>query len=139
MTNDIIQKYDATREYLDRLVWNGIAETTKTNYESALRLFSDFIHTTEADDLYEAVEEWKEFMLRSGNSPSTVNQRLVTLNIFFGKATKRSFPKNLRFSDNPVEEVEMVKFTKRPYAETLTDEQIVKLYQNTPADTEEIK
>lgn len=133
MTNDIIAKYNnAYREYLDRLTWNGIAQTTISNYETALRLFSDFLATTATDDMYEAIEEWKESMLRNGNAPSTVNQRLTTLNIFFGKATKRSFPKNLRFSDNPVEEIEPVKFSKRPYAETLTDEQIIKLYQNTP-------
>lgn len=133
MTNDIITKYDAaTREYLDRLTWNGIAATTQENYAGTLRLFGDFLRETDADDLYEAVEAWKETMLRNGNSAATVNQRLTTLNIFFGKATKRSFPKHLRYADNPVEDVELIKTAKRPYDETLSDADVIKLYENRP-------
>lgn len=133
MTNDITTKYEqAAREYLDRLEWNGLSAATRANYETSLRLFGDFLRETDAEDIYEAVEAWKESMLRRGNLGSTVNSRLTDLGIFFGKASKKSFPKNLRFPDNPVEDVEPVKVVKRPYDETLTDEQVKKLYVNKP-------
>ena len=133
MTSEIITKYtDATREYLDRLEWSGLSRDTLSNYETTLRLFGNFLRETDAEDLYEAVEAWKESMLRSGNAPSTANRRLTDLSIFFSKACKKSFPKSLRYADDPVEEVELVKVTKQPYAETLTGEQIRKLYVNEP-------
>ena len=63
MTNEIVTKYlAATKEYLDRLEWNGLSPKTIENYETTLRLFGDFLAETDADDLYEAVEAWKEAM-----------------------------------------------------------------------------
>ncbi len=133
MTGEIIAKYDmAKQEYLDRLTWNGVSKTTQKNYETSLRLFGDFLRETDADDIYEAVEAWKESMLHKGNLGSTVNSRLTDLGIFFGKASKKSFPKKLRFTDNHVEDVEPVKVAKRPYDETLTDDQVKMLYRNEP-------
>lgn len=122
----------ATEEYLTRLRFRNLQATTMRNYETTLRLFGDFLRESAIADLYEAVELWKESMLRSGNKPSTVNQRLTTLKIFFGKATKRSFPSDLRFSENPVDTDENIKEPKRPYEEILTDDQVKLLYRNDP-------
>ena len=133
MNDKEIEKYNsAVEEYIARLQWQNLSKNTIGNYEASLKHFGDFLSETDADDLYEAVEMWKEDMLRRGNKPSTVSQRLTDLSIFFGKACKRSFPKAVRYGENPVEEVELPKVIKTPYAETLTDEQIKKLFVNKP-------
>lgn len=133
---ETITKYrEATKEYLTRLQFQNLSPKTLRNYETTLRLFGDFLTENETDDLYEAVEAWKESMLRNGNAPSSVNARLTQLGIFFGKAVKRNFPKNLRFAENPCLDVEQVKEVKRPYAEILTDEQVALLYRNEPPKT----
>lgn len=132
----ITEKYQAAKaEYLTRLQFQNLSPQTLRNYETTLRLFGDFLSQNEDDDLYEVVEAWKEAMLRSGNAPSTTNARLTQLGIFFTKATKRSFPKELRFSENPVADVELVKIPKRPYEEILTDDQAKLLTINEPPKT----
>lgn len=133
MTQEIIDKYGAAKdEYLSRLGMNGLSQTTQKNYESTLRRFGDFLRETDADDLCEAAEDWKETLLGNGSAPGTVNQYLTNLGIFFKKSSKRSFPKELRFDENPVEDVEPIKFSAHPYAEILTDNQIIKLFSNRP-------
>lgn len=131
--NPITEQYAAaTAEYLTRLKFQNLSPKTLRNYESTLRLFGDYLAASDTDDLYEAVEGWKETMLRNGSAPSSVNSYLTQLGAFFTKAAKRSFPKDLRFSENPVAEVEAVKEVKRPYAEILTDEQVALLYRDEP-------
>lgn len=131
--NSMTEKYRAAaQEYLSRLTWQNLSPRTVENYTGTLNTFGDFLETTDAGDLYEAVELWKEHMLRNGNKPSTVCARLTCLGIFFTKAAKRSFPKELRYADNPVEEVELPKVVRTPYAETLNDEQIMALFENKP-------
>ena len=127
------EKYNAARdEYLTRLQFQNLSAATLRNYETTLRLFGDFLATYDTDDMYEAVEAWKESMLRNGNAPSTTNARITQLGIFFTKATKRNFPKQLRFSENPCLDVEMVKIPKRPYDEILSDENATQLTVNEP-------
>lgn len=128
-----LEKYNnAVEEYLARLRFRNLQPTTLRNYEVGLRLFGDFLRESQINDLYDAVEAWKENMLASGNKPSTVNQKLNTIKIFFDKATRRSFPEELRFSENPVDTEGKVKEPKRPYEEILTDEQVKELYINLP-------
>lgn len=123
----------AVAEYLTRLQFQNLQPTTLRNYSRALRLFGDFLaQNTGTTDLCEAVEAWKQSLLLQGAQPSTVNQYLTEISIFFDKASKRSFPKELRFPENPVREVEAVKEIKRPYSEILTDTQIKLLYRNEP-------
>ena len=130
---DTITKYQkAVEEYMTRLQFQNLSPKTLRNYETTLRLFGDFLAENPTDDLYEAVECWKESMLRKGNAASTTNTRLTQLSIFFTKACKRSFPKELRFSDNPVEEVELTKVVKRPYGEVIPDNLVPLLFVNEP-------
>lgn len=128
------EKYSkATNEYLERLAWQNLAETTIENYRATLTAFGEHLNGLPDDvDIYEAVESWKEAMLSRGNAPSTVCIRLTELGCFFTKACKRSFPKEYRYGENPVEEVEFPKVVKTPYGEVLTDEQIMRLYENKP-------
>ena len=128
-----VEKYAASRaEYMERLKFQNLSPRTLRNYEQTTRLFGDFLTQNPTDDLYEAVEAWKESMLRNGNAPSSVNARLTQLGIFFTKASKRSFPKELRYKENPVADVEPIKVVKRPYEEILTDEQVKMLAVNEP-------
>lgn len=132
-TMTMIEKYDAAvAEYMDRLTLQNLTAKTTSNYRKVLSGFGRFLSEGGYTDLYDAVESWKHSLLKCDAKPSTVNQYLTVLKIFFGKATKRSFPADLRFSENPVDEVENVKVVKRPYEEILTDEQVMQLYVNTP-------
>lgn len=128
------EKYAAAvEEYLRRLRFNNLSDCTINNYKRVLSDFSAFLAEQPEDcDLYDAVEQWRDAMLNSGSMPSTVKQKLTTLKIFFDKATKRSFPAELRFSENPVDEDFMPKVTKKPYCDLLDDSDIIKLWRNVP-------
>lgn len=121
----------ASEEYLRRLRFNNLSEKTLNNYSRVLAQFGAFLaQNPETDDLFSAVELWRDSLLSGGAKPSTVKQYLTTLKIFFDRATRRSFPEPLRFAENPVDEDMKPKVVKRPYDEILTDEQIGCLYRN---------
>lgn len=131
---ELSAKYDAaSAEYLRRISVNNLSAKTLENYEKVLRRFGDFLRENDSfDDMFDAVEFWRDALAEGGAKPSTVRQYLVTLKIFFDRASRRSFPKNIRFAENPVDEDMKPKVVKRPYDEILTDEQVTMLYRNVP-------
>lgn len=123
----------AVDEYMHRLQFQNLSGKTISNYDTVLRRFGAFLRDFEdGDDLYAAVEAWRDTLTEHGAKPSTVCQYLTTLKIFFDKATKRSFPAAVRFAENPVDTDLFPKVVKRPYDEILTDEQVTMLYRITP-------
>lgn len=123
----------ATSEYLRRTRFKGASEKTIENYSVALRLFGGFLATQpDSADLYDVVESWRDTMLTNGNTKSTVKQYLITLNIFFSAATKRSFPAELRFAENPVDPDLYPIVKKKPYDNLLDDADVIKLWKNSP-------
>lgn len=129
----------ATEEYLRRLRFNNLSEKTLCNYAGTLSRFGEHLAEQPGDaDLYEVVESWRDELLESGKTASTVKQYLTNLKIFFEKTTKRSFPAALRFSENPVDEDFMPKVTKKPYDEILSDDDIKKLWINKPVNSQQI-
>ena len=130
----------AKEEYLRRLRFNNFSDKTIANYAGTLDRFGEYLEQQpENSDLYEIVEQWRDTLLKNGKAPSTVKQYLTNLKIFFGKATKRSFPAALRFSENPVDEDFMPKVSKKPYDEILSDENIKKLWVNKPVNSQQIR
>lgn len=129
---ELTVKYDyAVDEYIHRLLMNNLSPRTVDNYKNILWRFGNFLREYEnAEDMYEVVEAWRDALTEQGASPSTVCQYLRVLKIFFGKASKRSFPKAVRFPENPVDEDMFPKVVKRPYDEILTDEQVIQIYQS---------
>lgn len=128
----------ATQEYLRRLRFNNLSEKTLANYAGTLSRFGDYLAEQPEDaDLYEVVESWRDELLESGKTASTVKQYLTNLKIFFEKTTKRSFPAALRFPENPVDADFMPKVTKKPYDEILSDEDIIKLWENKPKNSQQ--
>lgn len=133
-----LTKYDAAvEEYLTRLQFKNLSPNTLRNYSRTLRLFRESLvqnaeQDAEQDVSYADVERWAQSMLSAGRAPSTVNQYLTELGDFFDRATRPSFPKPLRYAENPVSEDARPKVVKRPYAEILTDEQVKALYSNEP-------
>lgn len=124
---------NASAEYLRRTRFKGAAEKTIENYSVALRLFGDFLAAQpDSADLYDVVEAWRDTMLTNGKAKSTVKQYLITLNIFFSAATKRSFPAALRFAENPVDADLYPIVKKKPYDNLLDDSDIIKLWKNEP-------
>lgn len=118
----------AVQEYLRRIRLNNLSERTAQNYESILRRFGEFSAQQTEQDMFVLVELWRDALLSGGTAPSSVSQYLTTLKIFFEKASKRSFPADLRFTENPVEEDMFPKVVKRPYEEALTDDQVICIY-----------
>ena len=129
-----IEKYAAaTEEYLRRLRFNNLSPKTLKNYEQVLSQFGVFLwEHPDADDLFSAVERWRDELENCGAAVSTVRQYLTTLKIFFEKSSKRSFPAALRYTENPVDEDLFPKQVKRPYELVLTDEQVALLFRNAP-------
>lgn len=134
------EKYTAAvAEYLRRLRFNGLSAQTISNYEGTLNRFGSYLaEQDDADDLYAVVEQWRDELLENGAANSTVKAYLTNLKIFFGKACKRSFPSELRFPENPVDEDFMPKVSKKPYDEILSDEDIKKLWVNKPASRHQV-
>lgn len=130
--NSAYEKFTAAvDEYLRRLQFNNLSPLTLRNYGRVLRGFGEYLHEIDdGDDLYAVVEGWRDMMLRNGTKPSTVKQYLVTLKIFFEKAGKRSFPADLRFAENPVDEDFIPRVKKKPYDNLLDDNDIIKLWKN---------
>ena len=127
------EKYAAAaRIFLDRQRFDNLQPTTLNNYERTISAFGAFLNTSEEEDIFAAVEAWREHLIRSGAKPSTVNQYLTRLSVFFSRAAKRSFPSHLRFPENPIDADSFQKAPPRPYETILTDEQVRKLYRNAP-------
>lgn len=123
----------AEAEYLKRTRFKGASPCTIRNYESTLNKFGAYLAEQEDNaDLYEVVENWRDTMLSGGSAKSTVKQNLITLNIFFSAACKRSFPAELRFSENPVDPDLYPIVKKRPYDNLLNDSDLIKLWKNQP-------
>lgn len=123
----------ASAEFLKRTTFKGASPCTLRNYDTVLNKFGDYLAAQPEDaDLYEIVEAWRDAMLSGGRAPSTVKQNLITLGIFFGAASKRSFPAALRFSENPVDPDLYPIVKKKPYDNLLDDADIIKLWANVP-------
>lgn len=125
-------KYDgAVDEYIRRILLNNLSPKTVDSYKKVLWRFGNFLRENDSfDDMFDAVESWRDALTENGAKPSTVRQYLTTLKIFFDRASRRSFPKNIRFAENPVDEDMFPKVVKRPYEEILTDDQVIMLFRN---------
>lgn len=133
---ELHEKYNkAVAEYLRRLRFNNLSPKTLANYEGVLNRFGAYLgeHTIEdGADLYAVVESWRDEMMNGGAAVSSVKQYLTTLKIFFEKTTRRSFPADLRFSENPVDSDFIPTVKKKPYNNLLDDDDIIKLWRNEP-------
>ena len=123
-------KYDAAvDEYIRRILMNNLSPRTVDNYKKVLWQFGDFLRKDDSfDDMFDAVESWRDRLSENGAKPSTIRQYLTTLKIFFDRASRRSFPKAIRFAENPVDDDMFPKAVKRPYEEILTDDQVSMLF-----------
>lgn len=122
----------ASAEYLRRLPAKNLTPDTIANYTNVLKCFCGFLREHEQADEFSAVAAWKTKLFEDGLAPSSIKQYLIDLQIFFTAAAHRSFPQDIRFDENPIDKTLMPKIPDRPYPTILTDEQVIKLYQNTP-------
>lgn len=120
----------AVAEYLRRLRMENLSQNTLNNYKIVLRMFTDFVGDTEQPDEFVAVVAWKTKLFEDGLAPSSIKQYLVDLQIFFAAASHRSYPQEIRFSENPIDKTLLPKIPERPYQIVLTDEQVIKLFEN---------
>ena len=122
----------ASAEYFRRLAMENLSQNTIANYKNVVQSFTDFVGETEQTDEYVAVVAWKTKLFENGLSPASIKQYLVSLQIFFGAVSHRSYPEEIRFGENPIDKTLLPKIPERPYPIILTDEQVIMLYRNTP-------
>ena len=120
----------AAQEYLRRLRMENLTQDTLNNYSIVLQMFCDFARETQQPDEFVAVVAWKTKLFESGLAPSSIKQYLTDVQIFFSAASHRSYPKSIRFSENPIDKTLMPKLPDRPYEIVLTDEQVKQLFKN---------
>lgn len=122
----------ASKEYLRRLNTQNLTDKTLKNYQNVLKCFCEFLREHEQPDEFVAVAEWKAKLFENGLAPSSIKQYMIDLEIFFKALSHRSYSREIRFEENPIDKSLLPKVPERPYPVILTDEQIKKLYQNVP-------
>lgn len=123
---------ESSAEYIRRLITQNLSQNTMNNYRTVLNLFCEFLKENEQPDEFSAVVAWKTQLFENGLAPSTIKQYLIDLQIFFSAVSHRSYPVEIRFGENPIDKTLLPKIPDRPYPIILTDEQIIKLYQDKP-------
>lgn len=122
----------AEKEYFRRLAMENMSPKTLRNYHNVVESFTEFVGATEQTDEFVAVVAWKTSLFEKGMAPTSIKQYLITLEIFFGAASHRSYPQEIRFGENPIDKTLMPKIPERPYPVILTDDQVKLLFNNTP-------
>lgn len=132
-----IEKYDASvGVYLQNLRMKGKSERTLRNYTTRLSLFRAFWTEhcgaePEKDPDYAIVLSWRDAMLEEGKKASTTKQYMKELSFFFEALRKPIFGEELRYADNPVDDVFYPAVEKRPYDVILNDSEVLQLVSNT--------
>lgn len=122
----------ASGEYLRRLTTQNLTQNTLNNYRNVLKCFCEFLRESEQPDEFAAVVAWKTKLFENGLAPTSIKQYLVVLEIFFSAVSHRSYPQDIRFSENPIDKTLLPKIPDRPYPQILTDEQVKLLFKNAP-------
>ena len=129
-----------TAMYLDDIKHQNKSIETVNNYAKAFKAFTSFWVSEEknfsfAEDPKTAMfRAWRNRMEEQGLKPSTIKQRLVSLHVFYSFfADEEDEGGNLVYDGkNPVSKKIYPKQDQRPYDVIMCDEDVAKLWRNTP-------
>lgn len=128
--------YDrAASDYLSELKGTGMSEKTIQNYGNAIRYFRDFCEANCETDEPKAtdVRAWRDSMMESGTSKTSIHQYMVRLNCFFEFACSDDITGECYFSANPVLKRLMPNLKgedTKPYDKILSTDDLKKLWVN---------
>lgn len=134
------EKYEkACNEYLRNAKAVGNSETTLKNYQRRLYMFGEFWKSRYLpaepinDPSIEDVKAWRDSLLDSGVKATSCKQYLNELRYFFAAMSDPELEEERLYLKNPVTKRIIPKTSRedaRPYDILLTEEQVIKLWQN---------
>lgn len=118
----------------------GRAESTISSAENVFKLFTLFMlekNETKWDheEGFTDIQAWRDDLIRQGKKQTTIKQYLKILSGFYAFASSEKLGENRWYTQNPVSEFlipDTRKQEKRPYAQFLTDDQVMLLWRNNP-------
>ena len=134
--NTYVDVFDGfVKEYISDLKHNDMSEKTVRNYQKRLGYFREFWVKTDPQSSPTAsnIRAWRDSMLDSGLSKSTVRQYMTELNGFFEFATDEEIVGEGAYKSNPISKKLYPRRTndeKKPYEKVLDAEDLKALWQN---------
>ena len=134
--NAFVATFDSlVAEYVSDLKHNDISEKTLENYQKRLGYFREFWSATDpqSSPTTSDVRAWRDSMLDSKLSKSTVRQYMVELNGFFEFATDEEIAGANAYKSNPISKRLYPRKTndeKKPYEKVLDADDLKSLWQN---------
>ena len=123
MTSKTIEFMDMTEIYLKNLTADGKSANTAANYATTLASFISYIAENNRNPDVTGVMEWKAYLSESGNSTTTIRQRMRELNACFSWAVGSGL-----WDENPITKAIVPKSKKaQPYENLLTEEEFMLL------------
>lgn len=147
--NEVLERYDkAVAFYLHEMKMQNKSENTMILYTKELKYFRDFFESTHAGDEevkdpgYLDFQMWRDSMNENGLSLCTMNRYMADVRSFFSFVSdpglgEMRFYENNQFSSRIIPS--NIRAEKRPYDEILSDDDVVKLWDNTPKKGKGIK
>lgn len=148
--NEVLERYDrAVDFFLHEMEAKKRSKNTISNYRRYLGFFRDFYEKTHGEDetvkddpSYLDVQMWRDELEENGFKASTIRLYLVSIKNFFDFCSDESLGEDRFFAKNPVAR-RMFPDTRfqdrKPYEEILSDEDVFKLWDNTPVRKRGIK
>ena len=123
MTRKTSEFMDMTEIYLKNLTADGKSANTAANYATTLASFISYIAENNRNPDVTGVMEWKAYLSESGNSTTTIRQRMRELNACFSWAVGSGL-----WDENPITKAIVPKSKKaQPYENLLTEEEFMLL------------
>ena len=131
----------AIDSYLRNCEATGKSAATMASYVRRMNQFYTFmVENDRCDDepTFAVIQAYRDDMLARGCAPTFVRQTLVELRAFFAYASSPDLGNGRFYNSNPVSlrlYPDVRKIERRPYDMLLTDEQVMKLWRNSPVKT----
>lgn len=139
---EVLERYDkAVDFYLREMKMQNKSENTMLLYTKELKYFRDFFERTHAGDEgvkdpgYLDFQMWRDAMIESGLSLCSINRYMSDIRSFFAFVSDPELREMRHYENNPMPAriiPSNKKAEKRPYDEILSDDDVVKLWENTP-------
>lgn len=140
--NEVLERYDKAADfYLHEKKMQNISQATFRNYSNAIRYFREFfvnLHDREEEVKepgYLDFQKWRDSLNDRGLGLTTINRYLTIMHRFFSFVSDQEFKDISFYERNPVATRIIPsdsKASKRQYEEILSDDDVVKLWENTP-------
>lgn len=140
--NEVLQNYDnAVEFFLHELKAKHRSVRTIDNYTRVLSKFRKFYADTHGNDAdvknpsYMDAQLWRDRLEEDGLTANSINQYLTVAKRFFGLCSDESLEEMRFFDKNPVAKrilPDNRSAMNKPYDEILSDDDVFKLWDNTP-------